>query len=63
MSTFFAMGGHDAFIWSCYALTAGVMGYLLVQSIQSMKKNEKMIAELEHARASRRAAAQEKPDA
>jgi heme exporter protein D len=54
MSEFFAMGGHAAFIWPCYGLTAVVMIFLVVQSIRSMRVNEKLVETLRAGRARRR---------
>ena len=50
MSEFFAMGGHAAFIWPCYILTAIVMVALVVTSIRSMKENEKLAEQLKRPR-------------
>lgn len=55
MSDFFAMGGYGAFIWPCYGLTALVMIVLVVQSLRSMRTNEKLVETLRAGRASRRA--------
>ena len=54
MSDFFAMGGHAAFIWPCYGLAAIVMIYLVVQSLRSMRTNEKLVENLRASRSRRR---------
>lgn len=53
MSEFFAMGGHAAYIWPCYGLAFGVMAYLVVQSLRSMRHNEQMIETLRAGRGKR----------
>lgn len=50
MNEFFAMGGHAAFIWPCYGLTAVVMIGLLALSVRSMRQNEKLAAQLRRPR-------------
>lgn len=50
MSDFLAMGGHAAFIWPCYALTAVIMAGLLAISIRSMRQNEKLAEQLRRPR-------------
>lgn len=50
MSEYLAMGGHAAFIWPCYALTAVIMVGLLMVSIRSMRQNEKLAAQLRRPR-------------
>ena len=54
MSEFFAMGGHAAFIWPCYGLAAIVMILLVVQSLRSMRMNEKLAENLRASRSRRR---------
>lgn len=54
MSEFFAMGGYGAFIWPCYGLTAIAMIILVVQSLRSMRSNEKLVDTLRAGRARRR---------
>ncbi len=56
MSEFFAMGGHAAFIWPCYGLAVAVMIFLVVQSVRTMRANEKLVETL---RSGRRAKATE----
>lgn len=46
MSTFFDMGGYAAFIWPCYALTLLAMIWLVVSSVSSMRRNEKLLDDL-----------------
>ncbi|RVU36952.1 heme exporter protein CcmD [Hwanghaeella grinnelliae] len=48
------MGGYGAFIWPCYGLTALVMIILVVQSLRSMRTNEKLVETLRAGRARRR---------
>lgn len=54
MSDFFAMGGYGAFIWPCYGLAALVMIVLVVQSVRSMRVNEKLVETLRASRSHRR---------
>lgn len=58
MSEFFAMGGHAAFIWPCYILAAAVMAYLVIQSLRTMRQNEKMVETLRASRGRSREATQ-----
>lgn len=50
MNEYLAMGGHAAFIWPCYALTAVIMIALVVTSIRSMRQNEKLAEQLRRPR-------------
>lgn len=54
MSEFFSMGGYGAFIWPCYGLAAAVMLALVIQSVRSMRANEKLVETLRAGRARRR---------
>ncbi len=54
MSDFFAMGGHAVFIWPCYGLAAIVMILLVIQSLRSMRMNEKLVENLRASRSTRR---------
>jgi heme exporter protein D len=55
MSEFFAMGGHAAFIWPAYGITAVLLGGLLVLSLKSMRQREALVESLRGHRGRRRA--------
>ena len=54
MSDFFAMGGYAVYIWPCYGVTLIGMIVLVVQSLRSMRSNEKLVETLRAGRARRR---------
>jgi heme exporter protein D len=56
MSSFFAMGGYAAFVWSSYAVVAVVLVGLLLLSLKGLRRNEAILRALEEAHAPRRAA-------
>jgi heme exporter protein CcmD len=37
LSTFFAMGGYGAYIWSCYGLTAAVLIFMAWRARSELK--------------------------
>ena len=47
MSTFFAMGGHAAYIWPCYILTILALCWVGHHSWQKAKKAGSQLAALE----------------
>jgi heme exporter protein D len=57
MAEYFNMGGYAAYIWPAYGLTAFIMIALLVRSLSSVKRNQKILDTLEASGARRRAPA------
>ncbi len=51
MSEFLAMGGYAAFVWPSYALAAFIVIGLLISSLRSMRRNEKMADRVRRPRA------------
>ena len=52
MSSFFSMGGFAAFIWPCYALSLGGMGWLALSSWRRARRGARALKEMESNRAS-----------
>jgi heme exporter protein D len=48
MSTYFAMGGYAAYVWTAYILVAAVLAGLWIASVRTLKARE---ADLERAEA------------
>jgi heme exporter protein D len=44
---FFNMGGYAGFIWPSWAIALGVLGVLVMQSLKSMRSNERLLADME----------------
>ena len=42
MNDFFDMGGYGAFIWPAYLVTFIILGGLLVQSVVTMRRRERL---------------------
>ncbi|MEO5373758.1 MAG: heme exporter protein CcmD [Alphaproteobacteria bacterium] len=57
LGDFFGMGGYAGFIWPSYAVTAVVLGGLVVASVRSLRAREAELQSLQAAVGSRRAAA------
>ena len=53
IATFFAMGGYAAYVWPAFAITAIVMTGLLVETLRTLHRREREMAELEAARPGR----------
>ena len=53
IATFFAMGGYAAYVWPAFATTAIVMIGLLVETLRTLHRRERELAELESARPAR----------
>jgi heme exporter protein D len=47
MAEFFDMGGYGAYIWSSFLIAAIVMTGLAVQSWLDLRKQKRLVAELE----------------
>ncbi|MAM68441.1 MAG: heme exporter protein CcmD [Rhodospirillaceae bacterium] len=47
MVEFFNMGGYAGFIWPSWAIALGVLGVLVMQSLKSMRSNERLLADME----------------
>lgn len=47
MSAFFAMGGYAAFIWPAYAVSVLVMAGLAAQSVVDLRRQRRLVSELE----------------
>lgn len=47
ITTFFDMGGYAAFVWPSLALTAVVMGGLLVATLRQLRRRQRLLVELE----------------
>ena len=50
MQAFFEMGGYAGFVWPAFALTAGVMVYFAVTSLQRLKARQRELEALGGAR-------------
>ena len=50
MSNFFHMGGHGVYIWSAYLIAAVIVVGILVQTITTMRRRERQLAELRRER-------------
>jgi len=59
ISSFFAMGGYAAFIWTAYGAGALILGGLLVMSLKDLRTRQAEIAALEASSPRRRQQAQE----
>jgi len=59
IATFFDMGGYAAFVWPSLALTAVVMGGLLVATLRQLRRRQRLLAELEARGLPRRRARQD----
>ncbi len=53
VATFFAMGGYAAYVWPAFAITAIVMIGLLIETLHTLHRRERELAELESARPGR----------
>ena len=53
IATFFAMGGYAAYVWPAFAITAIVMTGLLVETLRTLHRRERELAELEAAQPGR----------
>tara|TARA_Y100000994_G_C15650151_1_gene425032 strand:+ start:407 stop:586 length:180 start_codon:yes stop_codon:yes gene_type:complete len=42
MNDFFDMGGYGAFIWPAYLVTFIILGGILVQSVVTMRRRERL---------------------
>lgn len=40
MQEFFSMSGYGAYVWSCYALTFGVLAWNLVAARRELKRQQ-----------------------
>lgn len=58
---FLAMGGHAAYIWPAFGLTAVVMIGLLVASLRALKRERATLVSLEAARPAGRRVADDRP--
>lgn len=47
MVEFFNMGGYAGFIWPSWAIALVVLGVLVMQSLKSMRSNERLLADME----------------
>lgn len=56
MNEFFDMGGHAAFIWPSYAVTAVGLGVLIISTLLRQRKARADLARVEALRAERRGA-------
>ncbi len=45
LETFFAMGGYGAFVWSAFAVTALVMGWMLIATVRRLRGLERKLSE------------------
>jgi heme exporter protein D len=53
IATFFAMGGYAVYVWPAFAITAIVMIGLLIETLRTLHRRERELAELEAARPGR----------
>lgn len=47
MAEFFEMGGHGAYIWPCYGITALLLIALLATSVKALSKSKKDLSVME----------------
>jgi heme exporter protein CcmD len=40
MQEFFSMSGYGAYVWSCYALTFGLLGWTLFAARRELKRQQ-----------------------
>jgi len=59
---FLNMGGYAEFIWPSWAITLVVLGVLLMQSLKSMRSNERLLADMEAQSPRRRRRAAQKAE-
>ncbi len=45
LETFFAMGGYGAFVWPAFAVTALVMGWMLIATVARLRGLERKLSE------------------
>ncbi len=50
LTDFLAMGGYAGFVWPAYGLATLVLGGMLAASLRSLRRRERMLAELRAAR-------------
>ena len=62
MVEFLNMGGYAGFIWPSWAITLVVLGMLLMQSLKSMRSNERLLADMEAQSPRRRSRAAKKEE-
>ena len=62
MVEFLNMGGYAGFIWPSWAITLVVLGVLLMQSLKSMRSNERLLADMEAQAPRRRRRAAQKDE-
>jgi len=53
IATFFAMGGYAVYVWPAFAVTAIVMIGLLIETLHTLHRRERELAELDAARPGR----------
>lgn len=46
MSSFFAMGGYAAFVWPAYAVSAAVLGAIVIGTLRAYGRAKKKIEDL-----------------
>jgi heme exporter protein D len=63
IATYLEMGGYAAYVWPCFALAAGLLGWIFLASHRELKQRERRMAELRAASPRRRRAAGEEDDA
>ena len=56
------MDGYAGFIWPSWAITLVVLGVLLMQSLKSMRSNERLLADMEAQAPRRRRRAAQKDE-
>ena len=62
MVEFLNMDGYAGFIWPSWAITLVVLGVLLMQSLKSMRSNERLLADMEAQAPRRRRRAAQKDE-
>ena len=50
VTDFLAMGGYAGFVWPAYGIATVVLGGILVASLRSLRRRERLLAELRAAR-------------
>jgi heme exporter protein D len=52
LGTWFAMGGYAAYVWPSFALSALVLGWLVLASVLAFRRAERALAALEQGQSS-----------
>lgn len=53
IATFLAMGGYAAYVWPAFAVAAIIMAGLVANTLRTLRRRERELAEIEGARGRR----------